>query len=61
MSKEKLAKLNKFAAVLKDRLSSPVPEKHKGHPESFRLMLNRELETVNKQIAEAKLEGMDKK
>ncbi len=57
ISKEKLNSLTKYKANLEERLKSPVPEKHKDHPESFKRFLQNELSTVSKVLDEAKLLG----
>jgi hypothetical protein len=62
MTKEKLASLTKYASTLKDRLNSPVPEKHVGHPETFKAFLKTELKTVETKLENAKMAGVaDKK
>ena len=55
MTKEMMEKLTKYLGLLENRLTSPVHEKHKDHPESLKAFLNREIRVVKNQIAEAKL------
>lgn len=57
ISKDKQKKLEKYLQHLINRLEAPVPEKHSGHPETFRLFLTREIGTVKSQLDAAKLEG----
>lgn len=57
MTKDKLIKLTKYQSEIKDKLSSTsVPEKHKGHPESYKGFLKNELRLVTNQIEAGKLE-----
>lgn len=55
MSKEKLAKLIRYSEDLKNRLSSPVPEKHVRHPETYKRFLEREIATTSAKIDDLKL------
>ena len=54
MSKEKLNSLAKHSQDIKNKLTSPTPEKHKGHPDTYKLFLERELEAVSKTIENIK-------
>lgn len=58
MNKDKMARLTKYQASLKDRQTSPVPAKHVSHPATYKQFLERELATVTKQLDEAKMEGV---
>lgn len=58
MTKEKLASLNKYAQDLKNKLSSPVPAKHKNRPQSYKNFLTHELSLVNSKLEAAKLEAV---
>lgn len=51
--KEKIVKLNKYIQDLKYRLADPTPAKHKGHPESYKQFLVREIS-----IAQAKIDTL---
>ncbi len=55
MNQDKYKKLAVYATSLKNRLSDPTPKKHVGHPETYSQFLNRELDAVSKQLADAKL------
>lgn len=59
MTKEKLLSLVKYAEGIKNKLSSPLPEKHKGYPTQYKQFLNRELASVNSKIESMKLAGVD--
>ena len=58
MTQDKLKKLDKYLASLEDRVNSAIPLKHKNHPESYKRFLKNEIDTVKRQIADAKLEGV---
>lgn len=58
MTKEKMARQLKYLNLLMNRLSSPTPEKHKDHPESFKQFLNREIATVKAGLDRAKLQDL---
>lgn len=60
MNKEKLGRLVKYAEDLKAKLSSPLPEKHKHSPDTYKQFLTRELEAVTNQLERARL-SMDNK
>jgi hypothetical protein len=60
MTKDKFESLTKYLAKLTDRLSSPIPEKHKNNPDTFKSFLNREIRVVKEQLEQAKLEGAGK-
>jgi hypothetical protein len=55
MSKEKLNKLTRYADGLKERLASPVPEKHAVHPVPYKQFLGRELKATTAKIETLKL------
>lgn len=57
MTKEKLASLNKYAQELKNKLTSPVPSKHKNREQSYKNFLTHELAMVNSKLEAAKLEA----
>lgn len=59
MTKDKADKLVKYAQELSNKLTSNVSEKHKNHPVEYKQFLTRELQTVNNQLADYKLQ--DKK
>lgn len=59
MNKEKLSKLEKYLAHIKERLESPVPAKHIQRPESLKFFLEKELMVTTKKIEDMKL-GMGK-
>lgn len=54
MTKEKMNSLIKYAQDLKNRLQSPVPPKHEGHPESYKAFLTNELVSVERSLEKAK-------
>lgn len=58
MKKEKLTSLTKYMDLCKERLKSPVPEKHKGHLKSFHEFLNNEINKVKAKIDAAVIEGV---
>lgn len=58
VSKEKLISLNKYLSSLKDKLSSPTPEKHKDHPETYKQFLEREIRAVGLKLEAAKIDGV---
>lgn len=60
LTKEKLANLVKYQSQLKDRLSAPTPEKHIGHPKTYKQFLERELKTVTSQLEAHRLEASGK-
>jgi hypothetical protein len=61
MSKEKLQKAVKYAEDLKNKLSSPVSEKHSHSPATYKQFLERELKSVTNKIDSLKLTATDKK
>lgn len=52
-NKEKLVRLQRYLDQLTNRLSSPVPDKHKDHPVEFKHFLTNEVRLVK-----LKIEGM---
>lgn len=58
MTKEKKASLTKYVQELTNKLETAVPSKHKGHPESYKQFLQREITIVKAQLEAAKLEGV---
>ena len=57
MSKEKLISLTKYADDLKSKLQAGPTKKHVNHPASYKLFLERELDSVSKKIETLKMEG----
>lgn len=57
MTKEKIKALTKYQTDLRAKLEQPTPEKHKNHPEAYRLFLLNELEEVSAKLDKAKLVG----
>lgn len=57
MTKEKVVSLNKYVQDIKNRLTSPVPPKHSGHPDTYKRFLENELKSVISRLEAAKLEG----
>lgn len=55
MNKDRLNSLLKYATGLKDRLDAPIPEKHKGHPESYKNFLKHEISLAERKIEALKL------
>lgn len=55
MSKEKIARLTKYAEDIKNKIQVGPTPKHKDHPEAYNQFLQRELSTVNKKIEEMKM------
>lgn len=55
MTKDKLNKLIKYQSELKDKLTNPIPEKHKDNPASYKAFLNNELRLVTSKIEQGKL------
>jgi hypothetical protein len=41
--KEKITRLKVYADMLRSRLTSPIPEKHKNAPDEFKKMIERDL------------------
>ena len=62
-NKDVLKKALAYLNQQKDRLSAPVPEKHVGHPETYRQYLRNEIKAKEAQIEALKLgeAGGDKK
>ena len=55
MTKEKQASLSKYVQELKNRMSSPIPAKHAGHPATFKAFLEKEIAMTQAKLDEAKL------
>jgi hypothetical protein len=55
MNNNALKRLEIYAKQLTDRLSSPVPEKHKKRPEAFKEYLIWELDATKRKIDAIKL------
>jgi hypothetical protein len=55
MNNKKILSLTKYAEQMKDRLSSPVPNKWKHAPEAYRNFLSRELKLTLSKIDDLKL------
>lgn len=60
LTKEKVVSLTKYQSQLKDRLSAPIPEKHKDSPKTYKQFLERELKTVTAQLEAHRLEASGK-
>lgn len=60
MTRDKLLSLTKYLDKLNNMITSPTPDKHIGHPETYRLYLVREIAVVKAKLDEAKLEGLTK-
>lgn len=60
LTREKKVNLTKYIQTLKDRLASPIPKKHAGHPATFTLFLQRELTMAQAKLDADKLEGSGK-
>ena len=58
MTKEKTQSLQRYVQALKDRLTAPVPAKHKSHPESYHNFLRNEIEFTTNTLEAAKAEAM---
>jgi hypothetical protein len=58
MTKEKLISLQKYLTDLSNRLTAPVPEKHKDSEATYRYFLRNEIRMVNAKLEAAKLEGV---
>jgi hypothetical protein len=56
MNKEKLKSLQKYLDNLNNRLTAPLPEKHKAHPAPYLRFLRVEIDTLVKQIDAAKMD-----
>ena len=55
MSKEKVLRLTKYLTEMKDKLSNPIPSKHKDHPDNYKRFLNSEISTTSAKIDALKL------
>lgn len=53
MAKEKLVSLMKYKQDLVNKLSSPIPEKHKNRPKQYEQYLKNEIEAVDRCITKA--------
>jgi len=64
LTKYKKINLTKYLDSLTDKFQSlkqgDVPEKHKGHPESYKLFLVREMDAVKKLLEQDQLERIDR-
>ncbi len=58
MDKKKLVSLQAYRDKLKDRLAAEVPNKHVGHPDSYKAFLKNELRLIELKIEAAKLDGV---
>lgn len=54
MNKETFKRLTTYKAKIQDMMSAPIPEKHKGHPETYKAYLQKELDFVNILIEKAR-------
>lgn len=54
MTKEKLVSLKRYLDHLTNRLSSPTPEKHQSHPQTYKAFLENEIRLVSSQLEKAK-------
>lgn len=61
MTKEKLLKMIKYSDLISNRLSSPIPIKHKNRTKQYLSFLQKELNDVKKQIDTMTLEIGGKK
>lgn len=50
MNKDKIKKLLKYQAKVKEQLGSNIPDKHRDRPDAYKAFLQRELETVTRSI-----------
>lgn len=57
MSKEKIESLTRYVNDMKNRLTGAVPEKRKGHEESYYKFLNLEITKANRTLDKLKLAG----
>lgn len=55
MTKDKRVSLEKYVKGLVQKLADPTPSKHKGHPETYKNFLKREIAIVIKQLEEDRL------
>lgn len=53
--KERIEALQVYKQLIEGRVASPVPEKHIGHPETYRAYLANELRVVTAQIESLKV------
>lgn len=60
MTQEKVESLNKYLNNLNDRLNSPVPDKHKNNPDTFKAFLKNEIRLVTNTLEEHKLNNIKK-
>lgn len=54
---EKIASLTEYVNKHKARLTSPVPEKHKNHPEAHKAYLQLEITKASRTIERLKTQG----
>jgi hypothetical protein len=50
MTKEKEKSLTKYLQDLNHKLTSPVPEKHKGHPQTYHNFLRLEIKSTKSKL-----------
>ncbi len=55
MANDKLTRLTRYVDDLKNKLTSPVPQKRAKSPETYKTFLRREIETHSRKIDELKL------
>lgn len=55
MTQEKLKKLEVYLSKQKDRLDSPIPNKHLTRPEQFKAFLRKEISEAKSRIDRVKL------
>lgn len=58
MTKEKVKSLQKYLEITQNKLNSAIPEKHKDHPATYKRFLQNEIQTVQKQLDAAKMDGL---
>lgn len=61
MSKQKILNLTKYVSDMKNRLTAPLPEKHKDHEKEYKQFLNNEVQMANGKLEALKLAGQDAK
>ena len=54
MEKEKVVSLTKYLGTLTDRLSAPIPEKHKDRPKEYLEYLTREIARTKETLTQGK-------
>ena len=53
--KQRISELEAYRRFIEDRISSPIPPKHKDRPETFKAYLKRELEMVVSKLERLKV------